>query len=143
MIVPGYSESITHNKALVNELADRGLAAFTFSQPRSGRRAIDPIERQSDIIAQVLAAMLPERQKMHAAAHSLGSAALLRAAKKHPERFTGLLLMQPPGMSGRQGFLQLARRVGMKTVKNHSGAMNCLLHGSSPRIIRFLGRIAA
>lgn len=119
LIVPGFGESIVHNQSLVDTLADSGeYDVFTFDQPRGGSTH-DPLRRQRDIILGVLDATLPDGESVHAVAHSLGSASLLRAAIKNPEQFLSLILMEPPGVTSSQSFLQLARRVGFKIVRNH------------------------
>src|SRR5690606_1795293 len=71
------------------------------------------------IILHVVDTILPDGESVHAVAHSLGSASLLRAAIKDPERFSSLILMEPPGMTRSQSFIQLARRVGLKIARNH------------------------
>ena len=118
IVIPGFSESITHNRELVDRLAGQGYDAFTFSQPRRGT-FVDPIARQQAIVLELFKALLPADQKVYAVAHSLGVAAALKAARLHPDKFTGLLLMQPSGIGERQTLLRLIRRVGKKTAKNH------------------------
>ena len=119
MVIPGFSESITHNRELIDRLADQGYDTFTFSQPRRGT-FVDPIARQQAIVLELLKALLPTDQKVYAVAHSLGAAAALKAARLHPDKFSGLLLMQPSGIGEKQTLLQLIRRVGKKTAKNHT-----------------------
>lgn len=125
MVVPGYSESVTHSKKLVNALASRGFDAFTFSQPRrKGKNPVNnPIDRQGDTVLSVLESTLPSGDRVHAVAHSLGSAAVLKAAQLAPERFASLTLMQPVGMAGEQSFSELLGRVGRKLTRNQIRAM--------------------
>lgn len=119
LIVPGYSESIIHCQAVVDALSRFGYEVTTFTQPRRGSH-IAPLDRQRDIILSVLAYLLKKDEKVIAVAHSLGSASLLRAARLKPKLFTALILMQPSGMGQPQTLLQVAGRVGIKTIKNHS-----------------------
>lgn len=124
MVIPGYSESLSHNRELVDILARMGYDAFTFRPPR--RKAV-PIEsvldRQKDIILGILKAIVPEGEKVYAVAHSLGSAALLKAARDTPNRFIELILMQPPGLTGELSFSTLLRRVSKKTVQNTASTL--------------------
>jgi alpha-beta hydrolase superfamily lysophospholipase len=125
MVVPGYSESVSHSKKLVDALAGQGFDAFTFSQPRrKGKEPVnDPIDRQGEIVLDVLESTLPNGDKVHAVAHSLGSAAVLKVAQVAPERFASLTLVQPVGMVGEQNFPELLGRVGKKVTKNQVGAL--------------------
>jgi len=125
LVVPGFSESVPHNRGLVGALSDRGFNAFTFSQPRrkGGTPVAGPIERQGEIILSVLEATIPGGDKVHGVAHSLGSAALLKAAQQAPELFASLTLMQPVGMVGEQSFPELLGRVGKKVTMNQLGAL--------------------
>lgn len=118
LIVPGYAESIVHNRELVDRLASKGYDAFTFSQPRRNS-FVNPINRQQAIVLDVIDVLVPKDQNVFIVAHSLGAAAALGAAKIHPEKLQGLLLMQPSGIGEKQTFLQLLRRVSKKTARNH------------------------
>ena len=119
VVVPGYSESITHNRQLVDAIAKKGgYDVLTFSQPRKNA-LVHPLDRQRDIILSVLDASLDADVAVHGVAHSLGSLSLLRAAALRPERFKSLILMQPPGITAELSLLQLARRVSRKTTNNH------------------------
>lgn len=122
MVVPGYGGSISHNKRIVDILADKGYNAFTMSQPRR-KGGHDILLRQKVIILSALAAVIPNGEKVHAVAHSLGSASLLRAVQDTPNRFVGLILMQPSGIVGSQKFSDLLRRVGKKTIHNQFSTM--------------------
>lgn len=117
LVVPGFSESITHNKALVDIVASKGYNTFTFSRPRGGPSR-HPLDRQKDIVMSALMATVPENEKVHAVAHSLGSATLLRAAREHPERFASLLLMEPSGIVSIQSLRELVHRASIKTKNN-------------------------
>ena len=127
LVVPGYSETTAHSKKLVDALASQGFDASTFSQPRrAGKEAHkvkDPIQRQGNIVLSLVETTVPQGEKVHAVAHSLGSAAVLRAAQEAPERFASLTLMQPVGMVGEQSFPELLGRVGKKVTKNQVGAL--------------------
>lgn len=127
LVVPGYSETIVHSKKLVDALASQGFDASTFSQPRHAgketHKVKDPIQRQGNVVLSLLETSVPKGEKVHAVAHSLGSAAVLRAAQEAPERFASLTLMQPVGMVGEQGFPELLGRVGKKVTKNQVGAL--------------------
>lgn len=120
MVIPGYSVSLSHNRELVDILASKGYDAFTFRPPR--RKAVPTsavLNRQRDIILSVLAATMPDGEKVYGVAHSLGSAALLKAAQAAPERFIELVLMQPPGLADGQQFSTLVRNVSRKTLRNN------------------------
>lgn len=124
LVVPGYSETLTHSRKLVDALAANGFDASTFSQPRrAGKESSDPIQRQGNVVLSLVETTVPQGEKVHAVAHSLGSAAVLRAAQEAPERFASLTLMQPVGMVGEQSFPELLGRVGKKVSKNQAGAL--------------------
>lgn len=135
LVVPGYSETITHSKSVVDALAREGFDAFTFSQPRKAGKGWpeDPIGRQADLVVRVVEAVVPEAGRVHAVAHSLGAAAVLKAALRIPERVAGIVLMQPIGLSGAQRFREQAARVGRKAAKNQVGALRRQDPERSPR----------
>ena len=156
LIIPGYSETLAHSRKLVDALATNGFDASTFSQPRrAGKEShkVDPIQRQGNIVLSMVEIAIPQGEKVHAVAHSLGSAAVLRAAQEAPERFASITLMQPLGMVGEQSLPELAGRVGKKVVKNQSGALRSQNparqpnHGYTATIdaesaVRYSGRVA-
>lgn len=125
IVIPGYSESIAHNKKLVNALCARGFNAFCYSQPRSrGNTGLtDPIDRQGDVVLKILDLATKNNEKVHAVAHSLGCAAVVYAARQVPDRFASITLMQPLGMVGDQSFGELLNRVSKKVSRNTFGAM--------------------
>jgi len=127
VVVPGYSEGITHNKSLVRALAQKGFNAITFGQPRRADKNIervrDPIERQGDVLLSLIEATVTDGEKVHVVAHSLGSAAILRAAQTAPEHFSSITLMQPLGMGGQQTLTEMASHVNRKTLRNHRLAL--------------------
>lgn len=106
-------------------MAREGFEAFTFSQPRKPGEGWpeDPIGRQADLVVRVVKAVAPEAATVHAVAHSLGAAAVLRAAPQVPEQFASVVLMQPIGLSGGQRFREQAARVGRKAAKNQLRAL--------------------
>lgn len=121
MVVPGFSGSLTHNRDLVDALASRGYDTFTFSQPRRGTKSKQSIlDRKKDTILTILETMFNDDEKIYGVAHSFGSAALLKAARDTPNQFIELILMQPPGVVGRQDFPELVQRVGEKMIKNNA-----------------------
>lgn len=121
-VIPGYSESIAHTKELVEALADLRHTTLTFTQPRK-KAAPDPLRRQADIIQGILASVVPANKKIYAVAHSLGSTSILKVVQENPERFTGVILMQPPGLFDKPTFFKLVRRVARKSRKNHTSAL--------------------
>lgn len=127
LVVPGYSETLAHSRKLVDALATNGYDASTFSQPRrvgkKGNKIEDPIQRQGNVVLGLVEATVPQGEKVHAVAHSLGSAAVLKAAQEAPERFASLTLMQPVGLVGEQSFPKLLGRVGKKVTMNQIGAL--------------------
>lgn len=125
LVVPGFGETITHNKYLVDALSEIGFNAQTFSQPRNNEsnESNDSIERQGEIVLDLLDSEASRQEKVHAVAHSLGCAALLKAAIQEPDRFLSLTLMQPVGMAGNKSLSRLVGRVSRKVVKNHTGAL--------------------
>jgi alpha-beta hydrolase superfamily lysophospholipase len=156
LVVPGYSETIAHSKKLVDALADEGFNASTFSQPRRAgqevHRVKDPIQRQGNVILSLVETTVPEGAKIHAVAHSLGTAAVLRAAQEAPERFASITLMQPVGMVGQQSIGEMTGRVSKKVIKNQVGALHSQVPNSQPErgyaanvdkelAFRYLGRV--
>lgn len=143
VIVPGYGEATAHNDKLVEEVAYQGLRAFTFDQPRGAGgkdyKEKDPLQRQANILSSLLENQVPQGEKVHAIAHSLGAVAVLRAAVANPDRFKSITLMQPAGMVGEQGIPQLLARVAKKVVKNQVGA----LRSQDPDRTPISGRYAA
>ena len=131
-VVPGFSESNTHTKQLVDALSARGHRSETFSPPRKSdratRKANDAIQRQGDVVLSVLEATHSPDEPVHAVTHSLGSAAVLRAAQQAPERFASITMMEPLGMTERQSFGRLAFSAIKKTFSNQRNAMR----GQSP-----------
>jgi alpha-beta hydrolase superfamily lysophospholipase len=127
LVLPGFSESINHLKPVVDALADEGYEALTFSPPRRnakhGPKPIDPIVRQGKIIVEVLKATVKSGERVHAVAHSLGAASVLKAAQLQPEYFASLILMQPAGIvSEPQTVYELARRSARKLSINQKVA---------------------
>jgi len=100
-VIPGFAESITHNKKLVDTLSAAGWDAYTFSQPRKfqSNPYFDPLERQADVLLFLLKLTAVTGTKVHAVAHSLGSGTVLKAARKAPEIFESITIMQPSGMT--------------------------------------------
>src|SRR5262245_38109117 len=113
VVVPGYSEGPRHIRKLLGSVAARGMDALSFSQPRRrGNKEQDPVDRQAEILSAVLTHETGRDTKIHAVAHSLGGAAVLRVAKEQPEKFASITIMQPPGRLGRrQSFGELLTRV--------------------------------
>ena len=157
LVIPGYSETLAHSRKLVDALAASGFNASTFSQPRRAgketHKVKDPIQRQGNVVLSLVETTVPQREKVHAVAHSLGSAAALRAAQEAPERFASITLMQPLGMVGEQSLPELANRVGKKVVKNQSGALRRQNPSRQPKVgyaasvdtesaLRYSGRVA-
>lgn len=133
IVVPGFGGSIVHNKVLVHKIAEKGYDAITFDQPRRDAKA-HPIDRLEAILSSILSATVADDTLLYGVAHSLGSAALLRVARKHPERFKGLLLMQPAGIGDPQTLMSLMKRVSKKTAKNHSGTFKRKKSSKDPRL---------
>lgn len=134
LVVPGYSETIIHNEALVHALATEGYKVATFSQPRKMDKdsETNPIDRQAEILITMIESLTPDDEKINLAAHSLGSAVTLRAAELNPELFKrveSVTLMQPSGMTEEQGFPEQLQRVGKKVAKNQAGTIK----GQDPR----------
>lgn len=117
LVVPGYSEDPTHFKKLVESIGEKGYTALTYSQPRQGGSEADPLDRQGDILLDIT------ETRVHAVAHSLGAAALLKAAIKNPDRFASITLMQPSGFVGEQSLPEVAGRVGKKVFNNQRDAL--------------------
>lgn len=123
VVVPGFSEGVTHTKKLLGHLAAKGFDAISFSQPRKrGDKRLDPIERQTRVLLDVLDKKMTDGERVHGVAHSLGSAALLRAAQEQPDKFQSITIFEPAGAVGRQSVPELLKRVGKKVVKNQVGA---------------------
>ena len=127
LVLPGFGESTYHVKPVVDALAVNGYESLTFSPPRrdvkqTGKH-IDPILRQGKIILEVLKATVSSGEKVHAVAHSLGAAAVLKAAQLQPEYFASLILMQPAGIvTEHQSVYELARRATKKLSTNQEVA---------------------
>jgi alpha-beta hydrolase superfamily lysophospholipase len=118
-VVPGFGETTYHSQPLLAALVNLGYAALAFTPPRKRGERFDPIERQSRIITEVLKANLMNNEKVYAVAHSLGSSAVLKAAKIHPEYFASLTLMQPAGIiTEQQSIAELAGRTIRKIPRN-------------------------
>lgn len=135
LVVPGYSESVAHCGSLVDALAREGFEAHTFTQPRkpgTGWRR-DPLGRQADVVLRVVEAIAGEGESVHVVAHSLGAAAVLRAAPRAPHRFAGVVLMQPIGLSGAQRLPEQAARVARKAARNQLGALRRQAPARPPR----------
>jgi alpha-beta hydrolase superfamily lysophospholipase len=118
LIVPGYTETPTHNLKLAEKLAKKGFDVTMFSQPRKvGKEPhadLEPIERQAQIVKSILETTSLTDKKVHAVAHSLGAGAVLKAAAEQPESFKSIILMQPVGTVGAQRFGELFGRAAKK-----------------------------
>jgi alpha-beta hydrolase superfamily lysophospholipase len=125
-IAPGFTNTSANTSALVDSLTSSGYNAFTHDQPRETPKElepIDPIDRQAAVTLAVIEREVPEGTKVHALAHSLGSAAVLRAAIARPELFTSITINEPVGLNGkRQGIVNLMSRSALKNIKNVIGA---------------------
>ncbi len=126
LVVPGFAESLQQTKPIVKALADKDLAAYTYSQPRLGTKEdgvlVHPLQRQGKVALMALNELLPGHSKVTAVAHSLGTAAVLKAVQLNPERFDTLILMQPIGLAGEQPFTDLFRRSLRKNRNNYKTA---------------------
>lgn len=122
LLVPGFSEGIPHVKMLLGKLASKGYDALSFSQPRRrGDKSLDPIERQTQVLLDVIDKRTLPGEKIHGVAHSLGAGALLRAAQDQPGKFKSITILEPAGAVGQQGLVELFGRTGKKVVKNQAG----------------------
>lgn len=157
-VVPGFSETIAHSRELVDALGRRGFDAETFSPPRRSdketRHVNDAIQRQGDVVLDVLEAAHPRPERVNAVGHSLGAAAILRAAITAPERFASITLVQPLGMTGNKTMRELSAAATGKTIKNQIEAFkgqdptDLPETGYAARIdsetpLRYAGRVAA
>lgn len=129
LIVPGYSETLAHARKLVDELGKLGMFAAAISQPRKSRqRKIgdsakrDALERQADVLTTMLDRLAPG-VKITAIGHSMGAAAVLKAAQQQPDRFERIILEQPLGFGHKQSFGEQLRRVTWKVVRNQWRAL--------------------
>ena len=123
-VVPGFAESLQQTKPIVEALAVKNLAAYTYSQPRLRNKEdgvlVHPLERQGKVALMALNELLPGHSKVTAVAHSLGTATILKAVQLNPERFDTLILMQPVGLAGQQSFIDLFMRGLRKNRNNYS-----------------------
>lgn len=124
VVVPGYSETITHNKALVGALATEGFETVSFTQPYPTKSQPSPVESRIDAVRRVIEATVPAGEKIYALAHSLGALPILALAKEHPEQFARIVLMQPAGFVDSQGLAKLSTKTTRKIVRNQSRALN-------------------
>lgn len=122
VLSPGYSETITHCKELVDMLAGKGYSALTYSQPRRGYTS-DLLGREKTIVLSLIGATIPAGKKTHVVTHSYSAAAVLRAALERPELFASVLLMQPSGMAGNQSLFKVVRQIGKKMIETQAGAI--------------------
>jgi pimeloyl-ACP methyl ester carboxylesterase len=125
LVLPGYSETITHHTPLVKALAEEGFNATTPSQPRRAQRSLAPnaIARQGEIVCHILDSVASSERKIHIAAHSLGAAAALYAAKKLPDHIESLVLMGPLGFDYEKDFWNSAERAGKMAIGNQLEAV--------------------
>lgn len=133
LFVPGFGETISHYRPLIDALGEKGFNASTFSPPRkTGNNQTDPITRQAYILSEridnrMLAKYLvdpdievADKDKIHLVAHSLGAGAALKAAILDPDRIASIILWEPSGMSGVQNLPELLNRAGNKVVNNQA-----------------------
>lgn len=122
VVVPGFSETLTHHKLLVDTLAGIGYDALGYSEPRRNAKP-DPILRQAAILSHAIEQAFKDKQRISLVAHSLGSAVALHAASLSPRRFKHIVLMQPVGMAGRLHWLDQMRRISGKIIRDHSSTL--------------------
>jgi pimeloyl-ACP methyl ester carboxylesterase len=122
-VIPGFAENLLQTKPIVDALAAKNFAAYTYSQPRLDSKndgVLDhPLERQGKVALMALSELLPGLTKVAAVAHSLGTAGILKAAQSCPERFDSLILMQPVGLAGIQTFKDLFKKGLRKNRNDH------------------------
>lgn len=136
VLIPGFSESITHVRELAKELGELGLVTTTFNLPRwrgrqtrqTGKKP-DALTLQTDSILEVIQQQ-SKGERVHAVAHSLGAVGTLRAALRSPDLFASIILMQPAGLTGKTTLTNLAKRASKKTVHNQVNAAK----GQKPHI---------
>lgn len=114
-IIPGYAETLNHSAAVIDWLGLYGFDALTFTQPRhQGAKAYrTPIERQGEVVAEIVESYSPKANRQHALAHSMGGAAVVKAALADPELFDTLILTQTLGLTSPQTLRELGIR-GLK-----------------------------
>lgn len=127
LVVPGYSETISHNRKLVDELGGLGLFAATLSQPRRSRerrmgQKLDPLDRQAELLITMLD-RLGDGVKITAVGHSMGAVAVLKAAQARPHRFERIILEQPAGFGHQQKMPEQVKRVSHKVGRNQLRAL--------------------
>lgn len=129
LVVPGFSETITHNKALADALGRRGYRSMTFTQPKRRKIAEDigPIEYQGRVVCFLLDACLENDEKVHGVVHSLGGPVMLKAFQiailERKNHFASLQLHESAGVTGRQGIGRLAIASTGKLLSNHKRAL--------------------
>lgn len=115
LVIPGFGEGRQHTKRIVAALRRRGYDAAAFTHRDAAVLDTDPITARSQAI---LRYMHEQAGRRHVAAHSLGAAAVLRAAAAAPELFASLTLMQMPGQSNPQPPQRLAGNAFRKARHN-------------------------
>ncbi len=127
VVVPGYSEGISHTKQLVDALASKGFSVGTYNHPRRDEKGItrimDPVQRQAEVLLSFIEATVPKGTKISAVAHSLGAGAVTEAVRKRPDRFKNVILFQPVGMSGQHSVPELAAKTTKKVINDHIKAL--------------------
>jgi pimeloyl-ACP methyl ester carboxylesterase len=128
LVVPGFSETITQNSRLVDSLAKQGFDATTFSQPRrrgnKANRKSRAIDRQAALVSGFVDQMAlgVENKKINLVAHSLGAAAVLRAAQLNPDKIGSITLLEPVGMTEPQGLGKIMKKSSKKNLRNQKNA---------------------
>jgi alpha-beta hydrolase superfamily lysophospholipase len=128
LVVPGFSETITQSSRLVDSFAKQGFDATTFSQPRrrgnKANRKSTAIDRQAALVAGFVDQMTSgvENKKINLVAHSLGAAAVLRAAQLSPDKIESITLLEPVGMTEPQGLGKIMKKAGKKNLRNQKNA---------------------
>lgn len=128
LVVPGFSETITQNSRLVDSLAKQGFDATTFSQPRRrGNKAIrqsSAVDRQAALVTGFVDQMTGgvEHKKINLVAHSLGAAAVLRAAQQMPDKISSIILLEPVGMTEPQGLGTIMKKSSKKNLRNQKNS---------------------
>lgn len=121
LVIPGFGEGNRHVEPIAAALCNRGYDSRIVLH-EDDVPVQDPVDARAVYILQYLREQ-PAGQ-FHVVAHSLGAAAVLRAASSEPERFASLTLMQVPGLSRPQPAYRLVAHAFTKMRHNQQAARN-------------------
>ena len=141
VVIPGFAETLTQNKRLVNSLAKQGYNASTYSQPR-GRGSKEDRKRSPMVRAALIAGYIINKvdEPVDVVGHSMSAKVALIVAEAMPDKIGKVILLQPNGINSPQSLGQISKKSTMKNVDNlrNAGKIAASIGESKWSVIKLL-----